>query len=175
MEDLTVAYKGIPHILVVDDELDLCEVICSSLQSLGAKTVAAYSAEDALHHLQSQDFSLVICDIRMKGSSGLDLLTRCHMRGIFVPFVFVTGDDSSEIIMRAVRLGAIDFILKPIDFDEMAIVLERVLGIARRKEDIRKLIHEGLSGKEQDKLDTIKDLTRQIAMIRQLLANKRAN
>ncbi|RYZ57186.1 MAG: response regulator [Proteobacteria bacterium] len=173
MENLSDSFKSKPLVLVVDDEPGIREIVSMTLDRMGATTLEASSAEEALEVLQREPISVVLCDIKMKGQSGLDLLSRCHVQGVTVPFVFLTGYDSSDYLMRAVRLGAMDFVLKPIKAEELNLVLSRVLAItvrSRRIDEIIASVSHHLSPELQKEL---LDLGRQIAMTRTMLAKKR--
>ncbi len=173
MENFSDTFKSIPNILVVDDDTGVREVISLTLERMGANTVEAASAEDAMVILQQTPVAVVLSDIRMQGRSGLDLLSRCHIQGIDVPFIFLTGFDGPEYMMKAVRLGAMDFLMKPLSPDELHLVLTRVLAITYRQNQIKEImigLGDKIDSKKRKEMD---DLKRQILMIRSMHANKR--
>jgi len=173
LEKLIETFKTVPTILVVDDDSGIREIIGMTLERMGANTLEADSAETAITVLQENPVDVVISDIRMQGKSGLDLLSRCHVQGIDVPFIFLTGYDGPEYMMKAVRLGAMDFLLKPLSPEELHLVLTRILAITYRQNQISEIMASFGDKIDSKKRNELTDLKRQISMIRSMHANKR--
>ena len=173
MENLADAFKAKPTLLVVDDEEGIREILSMTLDRMGAKFLEASSAQEALEVLQREKVDVVLSDIRMKGQTGLDLLSRCHVQGISVPFIFLTGYDAGEYMMRAVRLGAMDFIIKPISPDELHLTVSHVLAVTLRRNQIAAIIDTVADQLPPEKRKEMNELKLQIAMIRSMLAKKR--
>ena len=103
-------------ILVIDDEESLRNTFQFFLQNQGYKPViTATSFEEALQEINVQTFDLIISDIVLGGSTGIDFLKRVRELGLNCPVVMITGYPTVETAAEAVRLGAFDYIPKPVD------------------------------------------------------------
>ena len=116
------------RVLVIDDEIDICETI-RDIASEFAEAVMASQAEEALKLLEQQQFSLIISDINMPGMTGLDLLRHLRNKRFSYPVVFVSATDSDESVAKALEYGAADFISKPFKNDELAELVKRTLAV----------------------------------------------
>ena len=106
----------ITSILVVDDEESLRLTFQLFLQRQGYEQVVTTSSfEEALTAISENNFDLIISDIVLEGTSGIDLLRRVREMGVECPVVMVTGYPNVETASEAVRLGAFDYISKPVD------------------------------------------------------------
>jgi DNA-binding NtrC family response regulator len=115
-----------PRVLIIDDE----EQIRSLLLDLLGDTYdccEASSAEDALAALQKEMFDLVISDIDMGGMSGLELVPRVHSLSPDTVVVMISGNQDIEFAIRALRVGAFDYISKPIDIRHVEAAVERAI------------------------------------------------
>jgi DNA-binding NtrC family response regulator len=103
------------RILIVDDDADALEVLKTRLTHAGFEVETAESAENALSRVKAFDPALIVTDVRMSGMSGLDLLdkVRSAMEGVDV--VIMTGHDDMETAVTAMKSGAFDFLVKPVD------------------------------------------------------------
>jgi putative nucleotidyltransferase with HDIG domain len=116
-----------PHLLVVDDERSVREVLAEALEAFGYSTRTASNSAEALEILQQGDTQLVLSDIDMPGGSGMDLLRRIKGRDQDVDVIMVTGVVEVDIAVRAIRDGAADYITKPFHIEEVRIIVERTL------------------------------------------------
>ncbi len=105
-------------ILLVDDEKDICDIIAAELLVSGANPVKAYDVQSALKTLGERKIDLLISDIRMPGTSGVELLDILRKRHVKIPVILITGfaDISEE---AALAKGAFKIISKPFDLDEL--------------------------------------------------------
>jgi two-component system response regulator PilR (NtrC family) len=117
----------LPRILIVDDEPSMQEFLEILLQRDGHDTVCCHSAESALVALESDDFDLVISDIRMGGMSGLDLLDRIVDLIPEMLVVVITAHGTTESAVEAMKRGAYDYVTKPFSVDEIRMVVEKAL------------------------------------------------
>jgi DNA-binding NtrC family response regulator len=127
------------RILVVDDDVDGLEVLRTRLAHAGYEVETAESAEKALACVKAFDPGLIVTDVRMSGMSGLELLERVHdvMEGVEV--VVMTAHDDMETAVTAMKSGAFDFLVKPVD-------PKTVQGLAERCFRDRALEGEGGAG-----------------------------
>jgi DNA-binding NtrC family response regulator len=100
-------------ILIVDDEPNIRLMYRAALAGLGYDLFEAASAESALDQFKTQKFDVAILDLRMPGMNGLELLARMHQLGITTPVAFITAYGDVPDAVRAMELGAIDFLPKP--------------------------------------------------------------
>ena len=118
------------HILIVDDEEDICQILSYSLQAAGYQTSVAHSAEDALALIEQSAPDLLLLDIMMEGLSGTDLAKLLQERNLLTfPIIFLTALTSESDVLKGFQLGADDYITKPFHLTE---VLARVKAILRR-------------------------------------------
>ena len=118
------------HILIVDDEEDICQILSYSLQAAGYQTSVAHSAEEALVLIEQSAPDLLLLDIMMDGLSGIGLAKLLQDRGLLTfPIIFLTALTSESDVLKGFQLGADDYITKPFHLTE---VLARVKAILRR-------------------------------------------
>lgn len=120
------------RILVVDDEPDLCEILCFNLEGEGFETSRAYSAESALSIIDNDGpFSLILLDVMMESMSGYDMARQLRERGDNTPIIFITAKSGDEDQLEGFAVGADDYILKPFSFP---MVLARIRAVLNRTE-----------------------------------------
>ncbi len=104
-----------PEILVLEDEEHLLDFMCSFLQMKGYRVVGATNPDRAAVILEQHVPPLIVSDISMPGKSGLEFLSDIRSRGIPCAVVLLTAHDDTAKITEAMRLGALDYMLKPLD------------------------------------------------------------
>jgi DNA-binding NtrC family response regulator len=105
-----------PHILVVDDEADLRDLLVEEIQSLSYQTTQATNGVDAFEKLSSgPKIDVVLTDINMPKMNGLDLLKKIRESKSNVPVIILTGYGDAEKTIVAKKLGAFEFLDKPYD------------------------------------------------------------
>jgi diguanylate cyclase (GGDEF)-like protein len=115
-----------PRIIWVDDDRLQREMALDALSGLAATEVCC-SAEDALVALAREPAEIVVSDLTMPGRSGLDLLKQLRRHHPGTDFILVTANASVGSAVEALRMGAADYLTKPIQWDELRVVLERTL------------------------------------------------
>ncbi|HLO58571.1 MAG TPA: response regulator transcription factor [Bacteroidales bacterium] len=117
------------HILVVDDEEDICEILKFNLESEGFQVDAVTSSEDALNK-RLEKYQLFLLDVMMKGMSGYRLADEIRKRRkINAPFVFITAKNTENDKLTGFSVGADDYITKPFSIKE---VVARIKAVIRR-------------------------------------------
>ncbi|MGH0033275.1 MAG: diguanylate cyclase [Myxococcota bacterium] len=114
------------RILVVDDSRLMRELASDALAPL-AQVECAESGEEALERLDAEPFDLVVTDLEMKGMTGIELLERSRTHHPETAFIVVTAHASVESAIRALRMGASDYLRKPVQPEELSLTVERVL------------------------------------------------
>ena len=115
-----------PRILIVDDEIEITEIL-ADLLSEEYECHKARSAEDALARLREGQFQLVISDITMPGMSGLDMIPHVKELAPDTVVVMISGMQTVESAIGALRLGAFDYLMKPFDLRQVEAVVKRAL------------------------------------------------
>jgi DNA-binding NtrC family response regulator len=119
-----------PCILIVDDDPGQRSLLNSFLSSQSLKTVTADSGERALDVLRSQPVDMMISDVRMPGISGLETLRLARQEHARLPILLVTAYTDIRDAVGAIRDGAVDYLAKPIDLDQLLSAVKRATGLA---------------------------------------------
>ena len=119
-----------PRLLIVDDDPGQRSLLESFLRSQGFDTVVAASGEHALELLPTKHFSLMISDVRMPGLSGLETLQRARKNFPALPVLLVTAYTDIREAVAAMRDGAVNYLAKPIDLDELLANVRHATGVA---------------------------------------------
>jgi DNA-binding NtrC family response regulator len=122
--------KG-PRILIVDDDPGQRSLLDSFLRSQGFETVTAASGEKALETLRAGDFSMMISDVRMPGLSGLETMRLARQEHAVLPILLVTAYADIREAVGAMRDGALNYLAKPIDLDELLTTVQQATGITK--------------------------------------------
>jgi two-component system response regulator AtoC len=127
--------------LVVDDERKMRRVLQMVLEKMGIEALPAESAEEALQILSTERIDLILSDLRLPGSSGLDLLGRVRESDTELPFVVLTAYGTVETAVEAMKRGAADYILKPFDVGALELTVRKALEMQQYRTDNR-FLHE---------------------------------
>ena len=101
-------------ILIIDDEKDNTEIIKDILEDVSYSIMLAKSAAEAKAILSTNDFDLILMDVWMPGQDGISLLSEWYSEGFNTPVVMMSGHAEPSDIVRAMKLGAVDFLKKPL-------------------------------------------------------------
>jgi DNA-binding response OmpR family regulator len=118
-----------PKLLIVDDETDVREFAANFFRKRKLEVITASSGEEALSTLEKQKFDLVLMDIKMTGIDGMETLRRMREKNTNTKVIMVTGKkpEEEEAFEQCRKLGAIDYIHKPLELDELERVVMGVL------------------------------------------------
>ncbi len=126
-------------ILVVDDEQGVCFAFEKFLKAQGHEPLICSNAEIALAQIPAHQPDLVITDIRLPGMDGLELLARLKEDRPDIPVIVVTAYSTMKTAVQAMKSGAYEYLVKPIDLDEAKIHIERALESSSRQSELRML------------------------------------
>jgi DNA-binding NtrC family response regulator len=126
------------RVLVVDDDRPIAATLQRHLTSSGYQSWSAGSAEEALSMLKEVDPDLVITDICMPGMDGLDLLERLRGAMDGVEVIVITAHEDMPTAIRAMKAGAYDYLVKPLDLDQIDLLLERCFRERALRDRIRR-------------------------------------
>lgn len=122
-------------ILIVDDEENIRYSLRGGLEDEGHAVLLAGSGEEALQIVEKQDVDLVLLDIWMPGKDGLEVLEELKNNGSTLPVIIMTGHGSIDTAIRATRLGALDFVEKPLDLNKIIITINNTLHLKALEEE----------------------------------------
>jgi len=132
-------------ILLVDDEPGVLFTLSELLMERGHKVITAKNGVEALTKLD--DAETVLTDLSMPRMDGLELMTQIAARDPSLPVILLTAHGSEKVAVAAMKQGAYDYLTKPFDIDEVAVVIERALETRRLRVDNRRLAAEQTLGR----------------------------
>src|SRR5262245_39563535 len=119
-----------PRILIVDDDAGQRSLLNSFLKGQGFDTIPVESGEKALAALRHEDVSMMISDVRMPGISGMETLRRARKTHTALPILLVTAYADVREAVGAMRDGALNYLTKPIDLEELLTSVRQATGLA---------------------------------------------
>ena len=125
------------HVLVVEDDERLNQIVCASIGRAGYAPHSALSAQQAFDILYSQNIDVIISDIMMPGVDGFELVSSVRSVNKTIPILLMTARDDLAAKQRGFRAGIDDYMVKPIDVDELLLRIEALLRRARIEKEKR--------------------------------------
>jgi CheY-like chemotaxis protein/glycine cleavage system H lipoate-binding protein len=113
------------HVLIVDDETVIVDVVAKMCQTEGFKVDKCYDAETALEIINKNKYELIVCDIMLPQMDGFQLLDELSKRQLNIPVIMITGFSTLENAVKSLSMGAIDFIPKPFTYEEIISSIHR--------------------------------------------------
>ncbi len=130
---------GQNRILIVDDEQNILALFRRILEKKGYDVHCASTGEEALEKLETDLFDVVVSDLKMPGMSGLDLLSKGKALNPTMPFIMLTAFGTVHSAVEAMKEGAYDYLIKPIDTEEFKLVIEKALELHRLQREVARL------------------------------------
>ena len=127
------------HLLIIDDDPNTLASLARAFRLAGHEATVCDSAVRALELVKTQSFDLIFSDVVMPGKDGLSFLEEYHALGIAAPVVMMSGQAHIEMAVRATRLGALDFLEKPLSTDKLLLTVDNALRLKRLEEENREL------------------------------------
>src|SRR5436305_3496461 len=127
------------HLLIVDDDNNTLASLARAFRMAGHEATVCDNAARALELVKGHPFDMMMSDVVMPGKDGLTLLEELRHLGITLPVVMISGQANIEMAVRATRLGAIDFLEKPLSTDKLLLTVDNVLKLKRLEAENREL------------------------------------
>lgn len=125
-------------ILIVDDEIGILDTVSGILEDEGYSAFTAHDAESALNILEKEEIDLVFLDVWLPGMSGIEAIKKIKEKDSQIPVIMISGHGNIEIAVQAVKLGAFDFLEKPLSIERIVLTTERALQFKNlEKENIK--------------------------------------
>ena len=130
-------------ILVVDDSKSTLQVVCAILEKDGSEPLKAHSAKEALSLFEkNRDIDVILADLKMPGTDGLKLYQMINAQDKDIPFVIMTAHGTVESAVEAMKEGVTNYLIKPLNYDELSIVLTKAIREKRMTKELTELRRE---------------------------------
>ena len=116
-----------PHLLFIDDDPNMCELISATALSWGYKVTSKTSPLDALEAASRESYDIAVTDLRMPGMNGISLCEKLGQAAPSMPVLVLTSFGSFDSAVSALRVGATDFLSKPIEMNDLRSAIDRSL------------------------------------------------
>src|SRR6266446_8157665 len=152
MKDGASMTKTSPLIYVVDDDASVREALSSLIRSVGLRVEAFASAQEFLAHPQADAPSCLVLDVQLPGLSGLDLQQELAKADIQIPIIFLSGRGDIPMTVRAIKAGALEFLTKPFDDEDLLNAIRQGIAITRghtprrQRRNLAQHSFEGITG-----------------------------
>jgi DNA-binding NtrC family response regulator len=129
-------------ILIVDDDLEMCALLSDVLRDEGFAVSTTADSLEASKRIQKEEFDVLITDLKMRGLKGLDLLEECKKVSPRTPVIIITAFGTIESAIRAMKMGAYDYVTKPFQMDELILTVRKACENHRLKKEVERLRKE---------------------------------
>jgi two-component system, OmpR family, response regulator CpxR len=119
------------RVLFVDDEEELVTAVVERLQLRGIRASGATSGSDALKKVEENGFEVLVLDVRMPGMGGFDVIRKIKHEHPDIEVVLLSGHGSTEDVDEGLRLGAFDYLQKPVDIEHLVDIIRRAAALHR--------------------------------------------
>lgn len=129
------------HLLLIDDDPNTLASLARAFRLAGHEATVCDNAMRAVELVRSEHFDLILSDVVMPGKTGMELLEELKKAGVQTPIVLISGQANIEMAVKATRLGALDFLEKPLSTDKLLLTVENALKLSRLEDENRELRH----------------------------------
>jgi len=129
------------HLLIVDDDPNTLASLSRAFRLAGHEATVCDNAARAVELLRTESFDVILSDVVMPGRSGLELLEDLKKAGVKTPIVLISGQANIEMAVKATKLGALDFLEKPLSTEKLLVMVENALRLSRLEDENRELRH----------------------------------
>jgi two-component system, NtrC family, nitrogen regulation response regulator NtrX len=123
------------HLLLIDDEPNTLASLARAFRLAGHEATVCDNASRAAELIRNDHFDLILSDVVMPGKSGLELLEELKQSGVKTPIVLISGQANIEMAVKATRLGALDFLEKPLTTDKLLLTVDNALKLSRLEDE----------------------------------------
>ncbi len=127
------------HLLLVDDDANTLASLSRAFRLAGHEATVCDNAARAEELLRTEQFDVIFSDVVMPGKSGLEFLEEIKRAGVKAPVILISGQANIEMAVRATKLGALDFLEKPLSTDKLLVTVENALRLSRLEDENREL------------------------------------
>jgi len=127
------------HLLIVDDDPNTLASLSRAFRLAGHEATVCDNAARAVELLRTESFDVILSDVVMPGRSGLELLEDLKKAGVKTPIVLISGQANIEMAVKATKLGALDFLEKPLSTEKLLVTVENALRLSRLEDENREL------------------------------------
>jgi len=127
------------HLLLVDDDPNTLASLSRAFRLAGHEATVCDNATRALELLRTENFDLILSDVVMPGKNGLELLADLKTARVKTPIVLISGQANIEMAVKATKLGALDFLEKPLSTDKLLVTVENAMRLTRLEDENREL------------------------------------
>lgn len=157
------------NLLIVDDEKDFCKLLSNFLKNEGYEVLVSYNGESAVKTLEENSVDAVLLDLKIPDISGITLLTKIKNLDEDLPVIILTGHADVKSAVKAMKIGAFDYLSKPVDEEELLVVINKALKTKNISEEIKVLRQFVGTNKSVEFIDgksiAAKDLMKQIKSV----------
>jgi DNA-binding NtrC family response regulator len=129
-------------VLIVDDDVEMCGLLSEVLKEEAFSVVTIHDSLEASKVLKREEFDIVITDLKMKGLKGLDLLEEANRVSPLTPVIIITAFGTIESAIKAMKMGAYDYVTKPFQMDELLLTVRKALETRVLKKEVIRLRRE---------------------------------
>jgi len=129
------------HLLLIDDDANTLASLSRAFRLAGHEATVCDNALRAAELIRNERFDLILSDVVMPGKTGMELLEELKQSGLKTPIVLISGQANIEMAVKATRLGALDFLEKPLTTDKLLLTVENALKLVRLEDENRELRH----------------------------------
>jgi DNA-binding NtrC family response regulator len=151
---------NIRQILVVDDEPDIVLYLKQLLEDDGFPTLTAFSGKDALKTVKNESVDILITDIRMPEMDGIELINKILNMEKKIQIIILTGHSDIDTAIEAMKKGALNYLRKPVNFEELLITIRKGLAITE--------LQENLEIKTDKLIESNKEVKKALSEVKQL-------
>jgi DNA-binding NtrC family response regulator len=127
------------HLLLIDDDPSTLASLSRAFRLAGHEATVCDNAARAVELLRTETFDVILSDVVMPGRSGLEMLEDLKKAGVKTPIVLISGQANIEMAVKATKLGALDFLEKPLSTDKLLVTVENALRLSRLEDENREL------------------------------------
>jgi len=126
------------RVLIVDDEEELVSTLVERMELRGLEAVGVTTGHEAVGLIERELFDVVVLDVKMPGEDGVEIMKRIKQIRSNIPVILLTGHMSIEASEEGLKAGAIDYIIKPINIDDLIGKMKEAISIYQRRSETGK-------------------------------------